>query len=165
MKLAIISDIHDNLVCLDKFLRIARAEKIDHLLCCGDVTNRETLIHLHDNFPGTIYLVYGNLELYQPEEANLERINFLGRYGHFNFFGHDIGAGHEPWSIEKILAKYPEAEIIFFGHTHQPGLSEREKVIVVNPGTLGGVWYKASFAVWDSEKRDLQLKILENINL
>ena len=39
MLIAIISDIHDNLVNLTKCLNWCNANKIKTIICCGDITN------------------------------------------------------------------------------------------------------------------------------
>ena len=52
---------------------------------------------------------------------------------------------------------------MFYGHTHKPWFVGKNDIIIANPGTLGGVFYKASFAVLDTDTGKLELKILENI--
>jgi len=172
MKLAIISDIHDNLVNLDKALRIIKAEQINTILGCGDVTTIETLEHLRQNFSGEIFLVLGNMEIYtETEVKRVKSINFLGHFGKFVLGNKVIAACHEPFYIEKLLANYKDDDlnIVFYGHTHKPWLEERDfrgkKLKVVNPGTLGGVFQKASFAIYNLDNQELELKVLENINI
>jgi predicted phosphodiesterase len=43
MKIAVISDIHDNEVRLKEAIEICSKEKISTAICCGDVTSLETL--------------------------------------------------------------------------------------------------------------------------
>ncbi|MCK4745114.1 metallophosphoesterase family protein, partial [Candidatus Parcubacteria bacterium] len=50
MKVAIISDIHDNIPNLKKGLAYCAENNIEKIFCCGDVTNSETLKFLADNF-------------------------------------------------------------------------------------------------------------------
>ncbi len=50
MKFAIISDIHDNLVNLEKFFNWCKQEGVNELICCGDIANGETLGLLAKNF-------------------------------------------------------------------------------------------------------------------
>ncbi len=69
MKFLVISDIHDNLVNLEKCLNWGRAREINDAICCGDVVNAETLANLAENF-NIIYLVRGNLEIYDEVEIN-----------------------------------------------------------------------------------------------
>jgi len=162
MKFVIISDIHDNLVNLEKCLNWGRGQGAVNAICCGDMVNAETLKYLAESFK-TIYLVRGNLEIY--DEAEIKKynyINYLGRFGAFELDGKTIGLCHEPWFIKKVLA-LKKCGIIFYGHTHEPWIEEKDGVTLVNPGTLGGVFNKASFAVYDSDNGKLELKILEII--
>ena len=160
MKFLVISDIHDNPVNLEKCINWGRGEGIKNAICCGDVVNEETLKYLADNFK-TIYLVRGNLEIYEePEIKKYKNINYLGRLGVFEIDKKIIGLCHEPWFIKKVL-ELKKCNLVFYGHTHEPWISEKDGLITANPGTLGGVFNKASFAVWDSADNKLELKILE----
>ncbi|MEI6597115.1 MAG: YfcE family phosphodiesterase [bacterium] len=160
MKFLVISDIHDNLVNLEKCLNWGKNENIENAICCGDITNAETLKYLTENFK-SIYLVRGNMEIYEePEIKKYSNINYLGRFGIFELDHKIIGLCHEPWYIDSVL-KIKPCSLIFYGHTHEPWIEEKEGYITANPGTLGGVFNKASFAVWDSEDGKLELKILE----
>lgn len=160
MKIAIISDIHDNLANLKKALDWCRGNGISRLICCGDLTNSDSLAFLAGNFPGQIYLVEGNVELYEEKEIpSYKNIIFLGKSGIINLDKKVIGVCHEPRMVEE-LKKKSQYDIIFFGHTHKPWIDQKG-VRTVNPGTLGGVFQKATFAVWDSQSDELELKILE----
>lgn len=159
MKIAIFSDIHDNLTNLEKCFNWCKKNSIEEMICCGDVTNSETLKYIADNFPGSIYLVKGNLELYDESEAEAyEKIKYFGDYGITEINGKTVGFCHEPFFIERIL-KEKKCDIIFYGHTHKPWQENRNGAMSLNPGTLGGVFYKATFAVWDG--KEFELKILE----
>ena len=162
MKFLIISDIHDNLANLEKCVNWGRGQGMEKAICCGDVVNGETLACLSKSFK-IIYLVRGNLEIYDElEVGQYNNIKYLGRYGAFELGGKTIGLCHEPWHVKKVLG-LKKCQIVFYGHTHEPWLEEKDGMTLVNPGTLGGVFNKASFAVWDGEANKLELKILELI--
>ncbi|MBI2459366.1 MAG: YfcE family phosphodiesterase [Parcubacteria group bacterium] len=163
MKFLVISDIHDNLVNLEKCVNWGKRENVANAICCGDVANSETLKYLADNFK-IIYLVRGNLEIYDEAEIKeYKNINYLGRFGAFELDGRTVGLCHEPWFIAKVLQLKKCDDIIFYGHTHEPWLEAKDGYIIANPGTLGGVFNKASFAVYDSLSGGLELKILESL--
>lgn len=163
MKVVIISDIHDNLVNLVKCLAWCRNNNIEKAICCGDITNSETLSKLSKEFLGDIFLVQGNAELYSEKELyDFENINNLGKIGRIRMENKNIGICHEPFLIEKVTEK-GKCDYIFYGHTHKPWIEKKEDFYVVNPGTLGGVFQKASFAVLDLDKNNLELKVLENL--
>ncbi|MDP2709456.1 MAG: YfcE family phosphodiesterase [bacterium] len=162
MKFLVISDIHDNLVNLEKCLNWGRGEGVENAICCGDVANAETLKYLADNFQ-SIYLVRGNLEIYgESEIKKYNNINYLGRFGTFEIDGRVVGLCHEPWYIKSVLRIKP-CRVVFYGHTHEPWIAEKDGAVTANPGTLGGVFNKATFAVWDSLSGQLELKILERL--
>ena len=187
MKIVIISDIHDNLVNLEKCLSWCKKEEVEKIICCGDVTNSDILKFLSENFSGEIFLVKGNAELYDEAELEIyKNINYGGRLaGHslgdgrtavFEIAGFKVGVCHEPFLIKEVLAKMenpprpsstPPKEgnlkIVFFGHTHKPWIEEKEGIKTVNPGTLGGVFTPATFAYWETENGALELKLLQNI--
>ncbi|RLC36090.1 hypothetical protein DRH27_05780 [Candidatus Falkowbacteria bacterium] len=167
MFVAIISDIHDNLINLKTCLDWCRNNKIEAMICCGDVTNSDTIEYLSKHFPGKIHLVKGNIELYN--EAELEKyknIIYYGKTGRFEIGSKIVGVCHEPFYREDVIKK-GRCDIIFYGHTHKPwekvetrhGASLR----LVNPGTLGGVFLKATFAAWDTDSDNIELIILDNI--
>lgn len=164
MRIAIISDIHDNIPNLEKCLNWCNQEQIGTIICCGDVTNAETIDFLATHFKGMIHLLMGNADNY--DEA------IINRYGNIKFYdrkggklainGKKIGFCHEPYHI-KHLFHQAKFDMVFYGHTHKPWESEEHGVRLINPGTLGGVFYMASFAVWDTAEDKLELKILEEL--
>ena len=161
MKIAIISDIHDNLINLEKCLAWCKKEAVEKIICCGDVTNNETLEKISQGFSGEIFLVRGNLEIYEEDEVRLfKNYTYGGRTAIFEINGKKVGVCHEPFLIKEVFAK-GKPEIIFYGHTHKPWIEEKNGVKIVNPGTLGGVFTRATFAVWDMEKDEPELKVLD----
>lgn len=161
MKIVIISDIHDNLVNLKKCLNWSAKNNVKEIICCGDVTNSETLNFLSKNFIGIINLVKGNMEIYDEKEiCQYNNIKYYGRVGRIKISNQNIGLCHEPFLIEKVL-KLGKCIIVFYGHTHKPFIEEKNKVKLINSGTLGGVFTKATFAIWDSKNGSIELKLLE----
>jgi uncharacterized protein len=187
MIIAVISDIHDNLVNLKKCLSWCAENKIEKIICCGDVCNGETLGVLamynssfakdgqavEDGSGGSIYLVRGNMELYEEDELIAYPSIVNGdRTAVWEIGGKIIGVCHEPFLIRELFSKIKSGEsldknrkfaIIFYGHTHKPWIENRENTLIVNPGTLGGVFSRATFAVYDTEKIEPELKILDLI--
>ena len=161
MKIAIISDIHDNLVNLEIFFQTIKKENISKIICLGDITNSETLKKLAKNFSSEIFLIYGNAEIYSEAELeNYKNINYLGRLKIIEIDGLKIGLCHEPGFIRKLLQEDPNLNFIFYGHTHKPWMSIKNKATVANPGTLGGVFQRPSFAIFDTITKKLKLKLL-----
>lgn len=162
MKIVIISDIHDNLSNLHQCLFWCRDKKIDTLICCGDITNKETLNIIAKNFSGIIYLVRGNIDSWLDSEVEqYKNIKYFKRVGNFNLEGYNIGFCHEPYLIKKVLQS--DCQIVFYGHTHKPWIENKEGVQLVNPGALEGGYQKGTFAFWDTKNGTLELKVLENL--
>lgn len=166
MRLAIISDLHDNLPNLKNFLLWARAAGIEKIINLGDVANPETLRYLAKNFSGEIFLVKGNAELY--EEATLKKfknITYFGLVGQTKIDNLKLGFVHRPTAIKDLLAANPNEifDFIFHGHTHKPWLKNDGPTIISNPGTLGGVFQLATFSTLDTSSKKLELKILETL--
>lgn len=160
MKIVVISDMHDNLANLEKCLDHASSIGAKKMICCGDVTNGETLKYMTDNFNGEIMLVKGNMEIYEePELKQYNIIEYGGRVGHFQVGEKMIGACHEPFLIDKVLER-GNCDIIFYGHTHKPWEETRGRTRIVNPGTLGGVFSRPTYAVWDTETDELEMKFI-----
>ena len=164
MKIAIISDIHDNLANLRIFLNWSKKESVEKIICCGDITNSETVDFLAKNFAGEIIVIRGNMEVYDESLlSNYLSINYLGRFGVTEIDGTLVGLCHEPDFIPQVIFRNKGVKIIFYGHTHKPWLESLDGITKVNPGTLGGVFQKASFALWDTKTGALELKLLELI--
>lgn len=163
MKVAIISDIHDNLANLGFFLNLTKKEEIEKIICLGDITNQETLKILAQGFTGEILLVYGNMEIYSENDIKEYRnINYLGRFGTSQLGNFVVGLCHEPGFIKSLFEKNEDLNFIFYGHTHKPWLSMKNKAVLINPGTLGGVFQKASYAIWDDIDGKIKLKLIHN---
>ena len=154
---------HDNLVNLDKCLDWVKANQVEALICCGDVTTLDTLKILAKKFRNDIFLVKGNVSLY--DEVDLKKFKNIkggGKIERFKLSGLTIGACHEPYLIDKVIER-GFCDFIFYGHTHEPWIEKRGPVVVANPGTLSGMFSKACFAVLDTKTRELELKLLERI--
>ena len=161
MKIAIIADIHDNIANLEKVISWCRSQNIKEMICAGDVTNSETLKILAKEF-AIVHLIRGNMDIYeQGEEQKYPNIKFYGRSGVAEIAGQRVGICHEPAFINGLLNK--NCDLIFYGHTHKPWMEEKKGVKIINPGTLGAVFQRASFAVWDPDNGKIDLNLVELI--
>ncbi len=159
MKIAIISDIHDNIPNLQKVLDYLEKGEVEKIICCGDVTNIDTISKLSKGFLGNIVLVKGNADNWYKEELkNFKNIDYLGRKGGVvDVPSLRIGVCHEPFLCDDLI-KNNKPNIIFYGHTHKPWEEERDGVLLVNPGTLGGMFLDGTFALYDTDISELKLR-------
>jgi uncharacterized protein len=160
MKIAIISDLHDNLTNLNKVLKISQVENVKKLICAGDLGNKETLKYLATNFKNKIYLVYGNADLYpQSETEKYSNIIFFDSFGFFKIAEIKFALCHEPYFIKKILETKKKIDYLFYGHTHRPNIEIKNKIILANPGSLNDSMQLSSLAILNTITKKLKLKL------
>jgi uncharacterized protein len=166
MQIAIISDVHDNLTNLEKFLSWSEKNKIDQIICCGDLCSLDTLNFLASGFEKPIHAVFGNAcyhqEIEESETQKFSQVQHYGEIGEFEIDQKKVAVTHRPPPARK-LAESGQYDFVFYGHNHRPWLEQVGSTILANPGTLAGMFYKASFAIWDTSTGKLELKLLENI--
>jgi len=166
MLIAIAADLHDNLANWKIFNHYAKKQDIKNLLFCGDLGNQESLKAISNDFNGKIYLISGNADLYQVETIKLfSNINFLGRWSSIIIDNIKMALIHEPENRKKLEKEIDikQIEYIFYGHTHKPWLDKEKNLLLINPGTLGGVFYPASFAILDTKSKKVELKRLDQL--
>jgi hypothetical protein len=166
MKVAIISDTHDNIPNAEKALKWMRENKIEQIIHCGDLCAPAFLREvLAANFSGQIHLVFGNVEdrINLPKvAAQLSNVRHYGDLGEFTIDGKRIAVVHYP-DKAKQLAQSGKYDFVFYGHNHRPWIETVGTTQLANPGTLAGMFNKATFAVWDTKTGELELKILERL--
>ncbi len=165
MLVAIISDIHDNLVTLKTCLDWCLKNQVQKLIICGDLTTLETAAYLTRAFTGEIFVIAGNAEIYERDQlARFKNIKYLGVLGFLNIAGVNIGLCHEPEKIKKVqIAAAAPLDFIFYGHTHKPWLEKENETYIVNPGNLAGIINPATFALLNTENKKISLKILSQL--
>ncbi|TAN58105.1 metallophosphoesterase [Patescibacteria group bacterium] len=156
MKIAIISDTHDNLQNLRVFFDFAKKENIKAIIHCGDTAHGETLEEILKNFSGPVFLSFGNMD-FREEFSNFEnneRLKIFEKFGQTELDSLKIGFCHFPELAMENSKKY---DFIFYGHTHKPWLEKIGNCFVANPGNLAGQYYAPSFAVLKTETKHLSL--------
>lgn len=166
MKISIISDSHDNIPNFEKFLDWIAKEKINFIIHCGDLAAPAMLSKvIAPKFSGRFHFVHGNVgdpELLEEVAKNFSNVKIHGEVGEIDVDGKKIAFTHFP---EKALelAKIGAFDLVFYGHAHKPWEEKIGNCRLVNPGTLAGMFYKATFAVYDTITDNLELKILERL--
>lgn len=161
--LAIISDIHDNLANLEKFLKYAKENNISEIFCLGDLTSDTTVKELTDGFDGKIYLVSGNADFFDEDYIKIfSKIEYYGKVGDVEAYGKKIAFTHLPY-VAKKLSESKKYDYVFYGHTHKPWEEKIGETVLLNPGTIAGTSSKATFAVWDEEKDQFYLILADEI--
>jgi hypothetical protein len=165
MRIAIISDTHDNLPNIDKMLGLVKALGIENIIHCGDVCAPMVMRYIAENFPGQVHLVFGNVDgdhdmMNQLAKEKLKNVIIYGEIGKVTLGGKKIAFTHKPDGAKQLAAS-GKFDLVFYGHTHKPWEETINSTKMINPGTLAGLFAKATFAVYDTATGKLELKILE----
>lgn len=168
MLIAICSDSHDNIANINKFLNYCAQHQIKTIIHCGDITEDETKKYFTANFTGKINFAAGNAEIsVQKQLKCTNRFQKIKRRKipclDLEFDKIKISACHAK-SKAIQLAKKNIYNIVFYGHNHKPWQEKINQTIVANPGNLAGMFYRATFAVYNTDNQKLELKILDLIN-
>lgn len=167
MKIAIISDSHDNVPNIEKFLDWSKTNRIEKIIHCGDVAAPSIIKKVFaPSFSGEMFLVHGNVsdrEVLTQICDEFSNVSLMGDEGNLEIVGQKIAFCHFPDQARK-LAESGKFNLVFYGHTHKPWMETfNNGCQLINPGTLGGLFQKPSFAVYDTDSKKLELKILEQI--
>ena len=140
MKIAILSDIHDNVWSLAAALE--HAQEAEALLCCGDLCSPFIIPRLAEGFSGRpIHIVFGN------NDADLLRIaRQAGRFPqvqlHGAFFQGEVGgvslAMNHYDDIALAIAASGQYQVVCYGHNHAYRVEQIGRTLTINPGTLLG---------------------------
>lgn len=160
MKIAIISDVHNNEVNLKKVLDFCQRENIQTIICCGDLASQETLDFLNDNFSGAIHYTFGNMD-----SEHLKDLKLANKYKHATIYqsiggieiaGRKIAFVHYP-NVAQELCQTGRYVFVFYGHTHKPWEETIGNCKMLNPGNVAGEIYPPTFAVWHTENDKFDL--------
>lgn len=158
MKVALLSDIHDNTDNLLVALAMAKQQHCTHLLFAGDMTTLATFHLLLEEWGYGIDLVFGNNEF--DREFFLRTAEYHPRVTH-----HGDIADLTLDSRRIFMTHYPQAaakavqsglyDAVFFGHSHRAMQQTDGSTLVANPGEIDGVRYAPSYAVYCTETNSL----------
>ncbi len=139
MKIAVISDTHDQVDHMLAALNVLRQENVDTLIHCGDLTSPETAAHLQGF---RVIHVIGNGDIASGEIRrvllSLNPQNYSGMVFTGQFDGARIAVTHGHLSEKpEDLARSGQHDYVFCGHSHQ----QRNELLgftrIINPGALG----------------------------
>lgn len=130
MKILIVSDSHGRHTNLERAIK--KVSPIDMLIHLGDLEGDASYINEIANCQ--VEMVSGNNDYFTdiPREKFLE----IGKYYVMLTHGHRYGVNY---GTEQLIeaAKLNGADIVMFGHTHQPLIDLKdESLSVINPGSI-----------------------------
>ncbi len=153
MKIAIISDTHDNLANIKKIVNWLNKEKINLLLHCGDINSQDAINEIDNNFNGEAKFVRGNADISINELKEIGELEIKNKKIVFTHFSNKAHS----------LAESGKYNLVFYGHTHKPWEEKVGDCRLVNPGEAAGQYNKATFAVYNIVSDKLELKIIERL--
>lgn len=166
MKIAVLGDIHSNLVNLKIALEKVKSRDIGHIIVLGDLQNVEVIDIIGiTNYKSSI--IFGNADF--DRNAFIKRAQkyknietFEGSKGELEIEGAKIAFCHYPQTAKK-LAKEEDLDVVFSGHWHSPWEEKINGTLSIRPGEIAGQYYKSTFCIFDTEKMKAEL-VLVNRN-
>lgn len=129
MKILIVSDTHKSHRNLEQVLKDETG--IDMMIHLGDIEGAEDYIEALAGCP--VHMIGGNNDFFSdlPREEEL----FIGKKHIFITHGHYYYVGLNEEHL-KEEARSRGADVVMYGHTHRPSLTEEEDLVTLNPGSI-----------------------------
>lgn len=129
MKILIVSDTHGRRGNLNAVFE--REGKVDMLLHLGDAEGDEDYIAEYAKCP--VHILSGNNDFFSglPGEKEIQ----IGKYHVFMTHGHNYYVSVNTGRLREA-AQARGADIVLFGHTHQPYVDVESDLKIINPGSL-----------------------------
>lgn len=151
MKVAVLSDIHDNIWQLEKLLANLEA---DVLIFCGDFCAPFTLAQIAEGFGGPIHVVLGNNDgdqlLLSRVARRFEHVKLHGQFAELDLGGRSVAVNHYP-DIGRALARGGTYDLVCHGHSHERVLEQGERTLRLNPGEVMGRLGVSTYAIYDTD--------------
>lgn len=152
MKVAILSDIHDNLPKLRAALE--HCQEAEVLICCGDLCSPFVVKELGQGFQKPVHIVFGNNDgdrwRIAMNGAKFPHLNFHGEYIEMVLDGKTFAVNHFD-AIGRALAKGGIYDVVCFGHNHQFQVAKEGRSLMINPGEVyGGLTGHSTFVLYDT---------------
>ena len=152
MKIAILSDIHDNIWKLEEVLK--ELGEAQELIFCGDFCAPFSLGMLAEGFRGPIHVVFGNNDgdklLLSQVAAKAGNVTLHGEFAELELGGRKIAAIHYP-AIAAGLAASDRYDLVCCGHSHKYEAKRVGRTLLLNPGEVMGRFGLSTYAIYDTE--------------
>ncbi|HEB65922.1 MAG TPA: metallophosphoesterase [Chloroflexi bacterium] len=156
MKLAVISDTHDNIWALEAAMPRLRAA--DAILHCGDLCAPFMIPRLAAA-EKPVHIVWGNNDgdkrLLTEQAARYPHIHIHGDFADLRLGGWRIAMTHYP-EIARPLAASGAYDLVCYGHDHTAHISRQGKTLLLNPGEIMGLLGERTLALVDTETGEAQ---------
>lgn len=158
MKLAILSDTHDNVWKLQTAL--GKMSDADVFIHCGDLCSPFVAKRLGEAAGGRpVHIVWGNNDadarLISQVATEYGDIQLHGQFAELELDGVRIAVNHYP-EIARPLADSGRYDLVCYGHDHVAHESRHGSCTLLNPGELMGLKGSCSFAFYDTDTREVE---------
>lgn len=164
MKLALMSDSHDNFPVLAKAIEIAEQAGCEMLLFAGDLISPPG-IDVLAKFSGNSIVIWGNNENEKPgiirKVAAAENVELSEGYYEGEMGGLKIFMNHYPRYTE-LAAASGQFDVCIHGHTHEYREEKVGETLLLNPGEIMGYLSGTStFMILDTETKQVTKQVVE----
>jgi len=161
MKIAVISDIHENFHNLAMFFREIEGQKIEKIIFLGDFMNGG-IAEVLASLKVPIISIWGNNDgdkVAITKTAMSEGSNLTVGFDTFDFLNIDnkrIFITHYPL-LAKPMAKSGDFDAVFYGHNHKKNIDKVGDCLIANPGEISAhKTGKATFLIYDTASNDIE---------
>ncbi|RJR31132.1 YfcE family phosphodiesterase [Candidatus Parcubacteria bacterium] len=167
MKIAIISDTHDNIPNIYKALNFIKKQGAEMIIHCGDICAASVMLEIAKKFSGPAHFLLGNVvsdekTLKKKSEEVKNALVYYKEPVKLRVDNKKIAITHYP-DIARQLAESGHFSYVFYGHNHRPWIEKIDDTYLINPGTLGGLFAKPTFALWNTAEKEPRLILLEQL--
>lgn len=162
MFIGAVSDSHDNLTQIDKAVQLLNNKKVGLVLHAGDYTSPFTIAHfkkLDCNFIGVFGNNDGDHPLLTKRFQETNNCIIRGQFTQVNVENYRIGLLHgDETELLNTLIDSCYFNAVIHGHSHNSGIEQKGKTLVINPGELCGyLTGKATLALLDTERNSAEI--------
>lgn len=154
MKIAIMSDTHDNVPFTEKAIEYFNANAFEYLFHAGDFVAPFTAKLLND-FKGKVFAVFGNND---GDKNHLRKVLSGIEVAPYTMTlgGRKIILVHDLLDVKD--KDIEDADVVIYGHSHKSYIERRGDTLLINPGECSGwITGKHTVAVADIHERTAEI--------
>lgn len=157
MKIAVLSDIHDNIWKLAEAL--GRLGEADALICCGDLCAPFIVPQMAEAFPGPIHIVFGNNDgdrfRITQQAHRFDQVTIHGELGDLTIDGKRIAVHHFE-DVGRLIAAAGVYDVVCCGHNHVFEIERVGTCLRINPGEIMGRFGTSTYVIYDTVTNEAQ---------
>lgn len=160
MRIAVLSDVHDNIWALQEALRLAAGA--DALLGLGDYCAPFTVAAIGDGFAGPVHLVWGNNDGDRVAIARVAsqypQMTVHGDWAKLELGGQAVAMVHSP-DLGRALGEGGRFDLVCHGHDHRRNSITLGRTLLLNPGEVMGRFGAHSIAIYDAKAHTAEIVV------